>query len=64
VTQMAKPATWHKHPDLACVDCGVIVYPGPVTCVMNAGAAACTLPLGLRCAVCSAVDQPPAEPSH
>lgn len=46
-------AGWHRHANLACVECGVIVYP-IATCVMHAGPAGCTLRETIICEECYA----------
>jgi hypothetical protein len=44
-------AGYHRHYNLTCLDCGVVVYPR-ATCVMWAGPSGCTLAENMYCEKC------------
>lgn len=44
-------AGWHKHANMMCVECGVIVYP-MATCIMSSGPAGCRLRETITCKDC------------
>jgi len=44
---------WHRHYNLRCIECEVVVYPR-VTCIMWRGPSGCTLPQTIHCEDCIA----------
>lgn len=47
--------SWHRHYDLTCVDCGIVVFP-IAACIMWAGPSGCTISQSIQCEDCRAAE--------